>query len=154
IERQNETKALALSWDGRPLAADSKGERAVEVPARGRFEVTQVQAFQSGGEQSIQVFFSDPLDPRQDLRGLVRLGAGESTYRIEGNILRIYPQAGLEGDVAVTLEAGIRNAKGERLQGASRHSVAFASAKPQVRFVGKGVILPGNKVLSVPFEAV
>jgi len=154
IARQSETKAVALKWDGGALGVDTKGERAIEVPARGEFKLTQVQAFQSGGEQYVQVFFSDPLDPHQNLRGLVRLGAGESTYRIEGNLLRIYPQRGLEGDVAVTLEAGIRNAKGERLQSASQHSVAFASAKPQVRFAGKGAILPENKVLSVPFEAV
>ena len=115
--------------------------------------MTQVQAFQSGGEQSIQVFFSDSLDPRQNLRGLVRLGAGGSTQRIEGSVLRIYPESGLEGDAVLTLEAGIRNARGERTRSASQHSVAFAAAKPQVRFVGKGVILPGDKVLSVPFEA-
>lgn len=153
IERRDEPGSVSLKWDGRALAVDTRGERAIEVPARGEFKVTQVQALQSGGEQHVQVFFSERLDPHQDLRGLVRMGTGESTYRIEGNVLRLYPQSGLDGDVAVTLEAGIRNAKGARLQSASRHSVAFSSAKPQVRFVGKGVILPENKVLSVPFEA-
>jgi uncharacterized protein YfaS (alpha-2-macroglobulin family) len=154
IERQDNPGSVALKWDGSPLGVGARGEREIEIPAQSEFKVTQVQAFQSGGEQSIQVFFSDSLDPRQNLRGLVRLGAGGSTQRIEGSVLRIYLESGLEGDVVVTLEAGIRNARGERTRSTSQHSVAFAAAKPQVRFVGKGVILPGNKVLSVPFEAV
>jgi len=153
IERQRESTSVALGWDGGPLGAGTKGERAIEVPPQGEFRVAQVQAFQSGGEQYIQVFFSDNLDAKQNLRGLVRLGTGDSTQRVEGNVVRIYPERALQGDVAVVLEAGIRNARGERLQSASRHSVAFAGEKPQVRFVGKGVILPEAKVLSVPFEA-
>lgn len=146
VERQRQASRVVLDWD--------RGERAIEVPPQGEFRVAQVQAFHAGGEQYIQVFFSDGLDPKQNLRGLVRLEGGQATQRVEGNILRIYPERALQGDVAVVLEAGIRNARGERLQGASRHTVAFASEKPQVRFVGKGVILPEAKVLSVPFEAV
>lgn len=154
IERQDDTKSVALKWNGDPLGASTKGERAIEVPARNQFKVTQVQAMQSGAEQYVQVFFSDSLDPKQNLRGMVRLGAVAATERIEGNLLKIYPEKGIDGSVVVTLDAGISNAKGERLSGVSQHTVSFASAKPQVRFVGKGVILPENKVLSVPFEAV
>lgn len=154
IERQGEAKSVVLKWDGEALGASTKGERTVEVPARNQFKVTQVQPVQAAGEQYIQVYFSDSLDPKQNLRGLVRLGSGASTERIEGNVLKVYPDKGIEGDVSVTLDAGLRNAKGERMAAGSTHTVAFASAKPQVRFVGKGVILPDNPVLSVPFEAV
>lgn len=154
IERQTEAKNVVLKWDGGAIDVDSKGERAIEVPARNQFKVTQVQAVQEDRQQYVSVHFSDALDGRQNLRGLVRLGKGRSTERIEGNVLKIYPDRGLEGDVTVALEAGIRSAKGEKLEAVSSHTVTFASAKPQARFVGKGVILPDNKVLSVPFEAV
>ena len=154
IERQAETVNLVLRWDGSALDASTKGERSVEVAARNVFKVAQVQAVQAGSEQYVQVFFSDNLDARQNLRGLVRLGSGGATERIEGNLLKIYPEKAIEGNLAVVLDAGIRNARGERLAAASSHTVVFASAKPQVRFVGKGVILPDNPVLSVPIEAV
>jgi alpha-2-macroglobulin len=154
IERQAEAASVVLKWDGKAIGSATKGERTVEVPARNQFKVAQVQAVQTGGEQYVQVFFSDALDPKQNLRGLVRLSSGGSTERIEGNILKIYPEKGVEGDVSVTLDVGIRNTKGDKLAAVSLHTVAFASAKPQVRFVGKGVILPDNPVLSVPFEAV
>ncbi|MDH5708694.1 MAG: MG2 domain-containing protein, partial [Hylemonella sp.] len=143
-----------LKWDGAALAVDSRGERRVEVPALNQFKVTQVQPVQSGGEQHVQVFFSDGLDTRQNLRGLIRLSSGKSTQRIEGNLIKVYPDKGIDGDLTVTVEAGIRNAGGERLARSSQHKLSFVSAKPQVRFVGKGVILPDNPVLSVPIETV
>ena len=84
----------------------------------------------------------------------MQLSSGKSTQRIENNVLKIYPESSTEGEVQITLDAGLRNARGERLPAAFQQSVTFAAMKPQVRFVGKGVILPENKVLSVPIEAV
>jgi uncharacterized protein YfaS (alpha-2-macroglobulin family) len=154
IERQREVRPVVLRWDGAALGAAIKGERSVDVPPRDQFTVTQVQAVQTDGEQYVQVFFSEKLDARQNLRGLVRLGSGASTERIEDTVLKIFPAKNVEGDVTVTLDAGIRNVRGDKLAAVAFHTVSFPGVKPQVRFVGKGVILPDNPVLSVPFEAV
>jgi alpha-2-macroglobulin len=154
IERQGEVKPVVVKWNGDAIDVDNKGERQVEVPARNQFKVTQVQPVQQEREQYVQAYFSDALDAKQNLRGLVQLDNAAFTVRVEGNLLKLFPERGLEGDVVVRFDGGIRNGKGERLGEASQHTVTFASAKPQVRFVGKGVILPENKVLSVPFEAV
>jgi alpha-2-macroglobulin len=154
IERQKSPHELSIEWAGQSLAQNTVGQSQIEIPARNMFKVLQAQSVQNDTEQYIQVTFSDPLDARQNLRGLVQLGSGKSTQRIENNVLKIYPESGAEGEVQITLDAGLRNAKGERLSAAFQQTVTFASIKPQVRFVGKGVILPENKVLSVPIEAV
>lgn len=154
LARAAQEQTLGLSWDGKPIGAKTRGERKLAVPARDRFIVTQVAAADEEGQRHIRVFFSDTLDAQQDFKGLVRLSQGEPSVRVDGNVLRVYPQAAPESDLTLTLEPGIRNVQGDALDALGQYSVAFASTKPQVKFVGAGVILPDAEVLSVPFEAV
>jgi uncharacterized protein YfaS (alpha-2-macroglobulin family) len=154
IQRQRDSQTLLVKWDGRPITSTTTGEQKLEVPARGKFLVTDEQAVEVQGRRQILVYFSDNLAARQDLTGLVRLSQGELTSRIEKNTLTIYPQADTHGEVTLTLEAGIRNERGDRLEESVQKTLLFMSTKPQVRFAGKGVILPDGKTLTIPFEAV
>ena len=153
LVRQEEPATLNLRWDASVLGLDESDERDIEIPAMGMFEVTRVQSVRES-QPYIQVYFSDTLDGRQNLNGLVRLGDTTPRTRIEGNLLKIYPEAGFEGSINLTLETGIRNDNGDRLMARFTRAVVFQTQKPQVRFAGKGVILPENPVLTIPFEAV
>jgi hypothetical protein len=154
IARQTKPAAVKLTWNGAAIAASSQGERSVDVPPRHQFMVTQAAALDTDSQRMVVVRFSDPLDTKQDLRGLVELSTGSFTSRIEDYVLKLYPERAPDGAATVTLQPGIRNAKGERLESVSRHSIAFASTRPQVRFAGRGIILPPSSTLAVPFEAV
>ncbi|MEZ5475850.1 MAG: MG2 domain-containing protein [Steroidobacteraceae bacterium] len=154
LERQQMARTLVLSWDGKPIGAATTDSISIEVPARDQFSVTQAQALEQDGRRVIIVQFSDNLDSKRSLKGLVRLSNGEFTTRIDGNTLTLYPDENTTGDVTLHLEDGIRNARGESLQGQTDYSLTFTSSKPKVRFVGRGVILPQATTLSVPFEAV
>ncbi|HEX7236702.1 MAG TPA: MG2 domain-containing protein [Gammaproteobacteria bacterium] len=154
IDQQLAARDLALLFDGEPIASTRNEERRVLVPARDRFLVTSAQAVEDGDRKEVRVWFSESLDTGQDLQGLVRLSTGGFTTRLSGNILTIYPAADVVGDVTVTLEPGIRNVRGRRLDAAAVQTLKFSSEKPQLRFVGGGVILPDGKTLTVPFEAV
>ncbi len=96
IERQAAAQRLTLNWDGGFIGVDTSGGREVDVPSQDQFEVTQVQAVR-GNPQFIQVYFSDNLDPRQNLTGLVRLDQGSFTTRVEGNLLKVYPDPSTVG---------------------------------------------------------
>jgi hypothetical protein len=154
IERPMEAAKLTLKWDGAPIAVKNQGEREVEIPARDQFVVTQAQALEESNRRTVIVQFSDNLDPSQNLKGLVTLANVEFTTRVEGNTLSLYPEGELTGDVALTLEPGIKNEVGDKLVDGANFSLTFTSTKPQVRFVGTGVILPDAETLTVPFEAV
>ncbi|MEO6184820.1 MAG: MG2 domain-containing protein, partial [Steroidobacteraceae bacterium] len=154
IERQPQAEVLRVALDGRPIGAGKGEDREVSVPAVGEFGVVNARALEEEGRKEIQIAFSDRLDEQQDLKGMVQLSTGEFTTRIEGNRLTVYPAEDLSGDVTVTLAAGIRNARGERLAGQSTHTLTLTSEKPQVRFVGNGVILPDAKLQTIAFEAV
>lgn len=153
IQRQEETAKVTLSWNGESIGVDSKGEHEVDVPAEGLFKVSRVRAVQSD-RQFVQIEFSDKIDPRQNIKGLIQLSQPGFNTRIEENTIKVYPNKPLKGVVSITIEPGIKNTKGQRLTTRLQRNIAFTSEKPQVRFTGKGVILPENKFLSIPFEAV
>ena len=153
VARRDQDATLKVAWTGAPIGVDRKGEDTLEVPAVAVFKVTQVTAV-TEAPQHIAIAFSDALDPRQNLNGMLQTDQGQGKVRIEGSSLHIYPEKRFTGQVSVTIERGIKNARGERLPQQVQQTVKFASERPQVRFIGKGVILPDNAVLSVPFEAV
>ncbi len=153
IPRGDEPGELLLSWNGAPISVDNSGERKLSIPALGVFNVSHVRVVQ-GERRYIEVNFSEALDSAQNLNGLIRIDNTGFTTAIEGSSIKIYPQREITGDLSVTLEPGIKSAKGRKLAAAVSRSVVFAAEKPGVRFAGKGVILPANDMLTVPIEAI
>ena len=154
IVRHDKTGTLNVAWSGAPIGVDKKGEQTVEVPAAAVFKVTQVTAA-TEAPQHIAIAFSDALDTRQNLNGMIQTDQGQGKVRIEGSWLHIYPEKRFTGQVDGhdrARRSRTRAASGSREQ--VQQTVTFASERPQVRFAGKGVILPDNAVLSIPFEAV
>ncbi|HEX6637366.1 MAG TPA: MG2 domain-containing protein, partial [Steroidobacteraceae bacterium] len=132
----------------------TKGEGTTRIPALDEFAVTRADAVQVDDQRQIQLRFSDAVDTRQDLKGLIRLSSGEFTTSIQNNVLTLYVNEDVVGKVTLTLESALRSRAGGTLQGTRDFELEFTNTKPQVRFVGNGVILPNATTLSVPFEAV
>ncbi len=131
-----------VRWDGTPLGLKQTGERATRIPALDEFAVTQTQAVQLNDQRQIRVHFSDALDARQDLKGLVRLSQGEFTTSIDNSVLTLYVNENVVGEVTLTLDPAIRSRASSALIGEREFKLEFTNTRPQVRFVGNGVILP------------
>jgi len=157
ITREENKTEVILAWDGSNIGVDNKGDRKIDIPAKGDFKVAHVRVV-SGNQQYIEVQLTDVIDPRQNLNGLVQFSQGQtqSQFRteVEGSVLKVYPSTGITGEVSVILDAAIKSINGNKLGERVERSVVFTSQKPQVRFAGKGVILPENQVLAIPFETV
>lgn len=153
IRRGSELSRVRVEWNGAPLGFDHHGMREIDVPARGSFVVVRAQAMQ-GERQHIELAFSEALDPSQNAAHLIQLSAPGFSTRVEGNHLRIYPNQPLAGEIQLTILAGLRSAAGATLSAPLQQTFIFGEIKPQVRFVGKGTILPGTEKLTIPIEAV
>ena len=151
IPRGDETGSLVVAWDGASLKLDNKGEHRLSVPAQGVFSVSYARVVQ-GERRYIDVNFSEALDSAQNLNGLIRLSNTDFTSAIDGSSIKIYPKSEISGELKVSLEPGIKSAKGRLLDTVFSQNVVFAEEKPAVRFAGKGVILPANEKLTVPVE--
>lgn len=155
ITRNDTDDEMWIKWNGSPMGVDLKGDRKIEVPSLSNFKVTDARVVQ-GNEQYILLHFSDPLDESQDLQGLITISDVANTLRflIDGQQVRIYTGEQLAGERRVNVLPGIRNTANRKMQKAGEWALSFEEAKPQVRLVGNGVIMPNSNGLIFPFEAI
>jgi len=153
IERSTDKQDVVLGWNGEGIGVDKKDEQVIAIPAKGDFKVSHVRVVQAD-RQYIEIQTTDALDTAQNLNGLIQFTQGEFTTQIDGSVIKVFPASSITGEATVTLDAAIRSQGGNRLGERLARSVVFTSQKPQVRFAGKGVILPQNQVLAIPFETI
>ncbi|QGY42892.1 hypothetical protein GM418_04245 [Maribellus comscasis] len=154
LRDETNTQELIISWDGKPLNVDKKGQEKVKVPALNVFNVLDAKVLQEP-EQHLEIRFSDPLQKSQDLTGLVTLSDGTSLRLVtEGNIIKAWPEKMLSGEIDLTVFEGIENVNYAKIKSPQTFRLQFSSLKPAVRLIGKGVIVPQNGTLEMPFEAV
>jgi alpha-2-macroglobulin len=154
VERKETASEVEIKVNGAALGADRNANSVVPVAALGDFEVLETKVVKSG-DPYVQVSFSDPLKPDQDLNGLITV-EGESNIRfnIEGNNVKAYVSANNAGVKLLNVYPGIRNLLDFKMKNGFEGSVTFEQIKPQVKLVGKGTILPSTDGLIFPFEAV
>lgn len=154
IRRQENSTLITLRWDGSPIGVDKKGMKIIPVPSIDTFKVSFARAVQEP-EQYIEVRFSDPLQKQQDLQGLITVDNQRNLkFAIEGNTVRVYSMRPLSGSPVVKVNPGVRNSSGYRLKQPWDQEVFFQEVKPQVRFAGKGSIVPTTEGLTIPIETV
>lgn len=73
---------------------------------------------------------------------------------MDGNVLNVYPDTKLVGDLQVDVFQGITNTDGFKLKKPFSEIISFESLKPQVRLISNGTILPNSQELKFNFEAV
>ena len=106
------------------------------------------------GGRHVEIRFSDPLKPRQNLRGLIRAGKKKLRTQIDGSVVRVYSNQAWLANETIEISDNIRSKQGFRLKSASSHTVSFSFHNPAVRFTGKGVILPSSTTLHCPLKPV
>jgi uncharacterized protein YfaS (alpha-2-macroglobulin family) len=157
IQRGNSPGNLRLAWDGKPVKVDLSGELDIPVPATDFFGKLS-ERIDAGAERSLIIYFSDPLDPGQDIRGLVSTGKESLvSYLIQANILKVFFSEAFDDELRLTVHPGLMNAAGKKLgQGfeITEPAGTFASLKPRIKAVSTGNILPTSQGLIFPFEAV
>ncbi len=153
--RGEKPSSVSISLNGKTIGVTAQEKQEVKIPALGDFSVTKAQVAK-GDEQYIELQFSDPLQPDQDLNGLITINGYNDNLRflIDGNQVRIYPRIRLTGERTVNVLLGIKNINGDQMPETNIWQVNFEDIKPQVRLVGEGVILPDADALMFPFEAV
>jgi alpha-2-macroglobulin len=156
VARKEEASKVMLSANGKSLGIESNDEKEVEIPALGDFKVMNSKIVQNPS-QYVVLQFSDPLKEKQDLGGLISIGDnGNLTldFEIHDNEIWVYPPVRQSGTKTVYIEAGVRNINNYSMKKSSTVEVVFEQLKPEVRFLGKGTILPSTDGLILPFEAV
>ncbi|WP_411894122.1 alpha-2-macroglobulin family protein [Winogradskyella sp. A2] len=154
INRQIEDSELSVSWNGDPIKAENKGANSILIPGINNFAVVETQVIQNP-EQYLSINFSDPLKRQQNFSGLVNIqGVQNPKYIVNGNVLKVYPNTKLVGEIQVDVFTGIKNTDDFKLKTPFSQQLTFEELKPQVRLISNGSILPNSTDLKINFEAV
>lgn len=156
IKRDSFESTLKLNWNGDKINIKTKGQKDISIPSTNTFEITNIDVVHK--EKSIpfvEIRFSDEVDRTQNLNGLVELTKNKHSVSVKSNVINIYPKRNITGEYIVKLHKGIKAKHNNKLLNEEvEQKVNFNDAKPQVKFAGKGTILPPNAILDIPFDAV
>lgn len=154
IERKDDASLLKLQWEGNALNVDLRGEKTLQIPAKGDFRVMDMQ-YHKGQDPYLSISFSDPLTENQSFEGLVQISGynGSLRYIPEGHQLSVIPAGLIQGIQNIRVFPGIKNIRGKSLAHAANWELDFPEAKPELRESGSGTILPDSEGLLFPFEA-
>ncbi len=155
IKRMKKTSSINLKWNGDAIDVNKDEKSEIEIPAIGDFKLLSSKVIHHP-EQYLQLQFTDPLDERQNLNGLITI-QGENNLRfvIDDNIIKVYAQDRVDNIKRVYVYEGIKNVLGYKLKNEDNFELAFEAIKPEVKIVGEGTILPSSdKGLIFPFESV
>lgn len=155
ISRAEEDVSITLKWNGDPIgAAETQGENTIDIPGKNNFTIVGIDQTR-GANAMLSINFSDPLQERQNLSGLVTIqGAEKMRFEVNGNILNVYPENKLVGTTLVEVFQGIKSAEGYKLKQAFSERISFEQIKPALRSISNGVILPNASSTPFYFEAV
>jgi uncharacterized protein YfaS (alpha-2-macroglobulin family) len=152
--RKEEERELLMTWNGKTIGVQVKGEEQIEIPALNVFKVLNAKVVQQP-QQYVSIRFSDPVKKGQVLKGLIHIdGMDCFKYIIDGNEVRAYPSYRVSGNKEVSIEEGVRNVMDYALKESKEIILTFQDIKPAVRLLGKGIISPSSQGLMIPFEAV
>jgi len=154
INRGDRASSVKLNLNGDPIGSSADKQFTEEIPALGDFKWLEVRNI-AAGDPYFLVRFTDPLKHDQNLDGLVRIGKFPNIRAsIHDNELIVYPPANMEGNPILTIEPYLRNCQGKELGKRITEKLSPEENKPNVRFVGTGVIMPSSNGMLLPFEAV
>jgi uncharacterized protein YfaS (alpha-2-macroglobulin family) len=143
-----------ISWKAKDLGVKQDGEENLEIPPLGDMRVMSCK-MQHRPSRFLELHFSDPLDAKQDLEGLVQIQPNaEFRMEIRGNRLLLYPNERLTGTRRVIVNQAVKNSQGYEMQTEFNTSITFNNLQPAIEYIGNGTILPSTDGMRLPFRAV
>lgn len=154
IPAKGKARKLDIKTGSNKLGVARETLLSINIPGVKEFAVYDV-SYVPEPEKYIEVTFNELLDDTQNMHGLAYIRNNSSeTVTVEGNKLRLYPDADKAGELTVVLTNAIRSKKGRRLTEDLTYQIEVKALLPDVQFTGNGVVMPISGRLTVPFQAV
>lgn len=154
IKRLDKEQKLVISWDGAEINSFSHGTKELIVSSLHDFSVRSVNLAEDE-DQMVKIKFSEPIQPGQDLNGIIQIGKVEGiTYKIHRNEVTAFLPNRIIGEKKLVVGTGVKNVAGYKMKEGYTEMLEFHEPYPKVRLKGKGSILPNSQGLIFPFEAI
>ena len=154
IKRLESDSKIIVKWSGKAHGIDNKGQSEFVIPGKNNFVVTGINVVNTD-DQHIEIQFSDPIKKNQNFSGLVSIeGTRRIKFTASGQLLKVYPRKELKGALKITVHEGIKSTDNYKLKNEYSEQLNFEQAKPEVRFLQNGTLLPTSQNLKINFEAI
>ncbi len=153
VSKQEQRSQVLWKWNGKAIQTNNSGELNFPIPSNGEFILNNSYKFQNP-EQHIVLEFSEQLDPNQSLDGLIKLGGKPLKFAMSGNQIKVYTQNKLKGSYKLEILAGIKGLSGKILAEPQTEDINFSDAKPELKWIGKGNIIPRSNTMPIIFQTV
>jgi uncharacterized protein YfaS (alpha-2-macroglobulin family) len=153
VQRGKTDTNLQLTVDGKLLGVGKTVSENILIPALDVFKVLSAELIFEP-EEGIQISFSDPVSTSQNLKGLISLsGISGFTNQIQNNKVNVFFDKNDTKETTLTVDAGIKNTHGEKLEKPFSAVLVLQTLKPQVEILKSGNIIPNSGNLILPFSA-
>lgn len=155
--RFEEPSTLTLMINGKAIHSSLKQQLTLTIPRTGVFEVTRVYAIANTTKTTtsqISIEFSEPLNPKQNLEGMVTSAQGTFKADIQEGRLTLTSSQSLSGPVTLNIAPGLTSISGQKIHSAQTQHVTFKQVTPKVRAVAQGAILPNVAQPLFAFESI
>ncbi|NMM50401.1 alpha-2-macroglobulin family protein [Marinigracilibium pacificum] len=157
VSRTESAEPVEIEIDGDAIGVDKEESYKVKIPKPGDFSVMSADIIRKS-DTYISVLMSEPIDPDQNLIGLVSLTNTSKSPRIvvDLNEIKVYPTSQPTESFNIVISPGVKNISGKRLPEIYRKNLTFLQEKPAVKLVNESdkSIIPNSKNLTLPFEAI
>ena len=152
VERRENDYNLTIKYASATSSATIRTD--VLIPGSKEFKLHSVTTV-SSSDPYISLEFTDPLDARQDLDGLISIDRCEVS-RIERNgaSVRVFYNASGLADYTLTVSDMVRSSDGRHLQADFVREFTQELIPPAIDVPMSGTILPDGRNLIFPFKAV
>jgi uncharacterized protein YfaS (alpha-2-macroglobulin family) len=149
LKPEKDLKLLEISWTGKLFGSQDKGTSVIQLPGSDKFEVVEIRGTDSG---VIEVVFSTPLKKNQDVLGYISITNYNSAldsalrYRVDDNIVRLFADNGdFPAGAVLKVRDELSDSHGRHLSEPVQYTVPAKWDLPELRFTGRGTILPTDQ---------
>ena len=154
VKRTESIGSVEVVADGRSVGIENIVKSEIQVPSITDFVINS-SSITPAPNQTIEIAFSELIEPNQILDGLIEVkGLSSFTTQIEENVVKVFPNVDMEGKVEVTVYPGIKSVSGVLNRKKELILLYAGTTLPAVEIIGKGNILPESDGLNIPFKAI
>ncbi|PCJ67681.1 MAG: hypothetical protein COA58_00665 [Bacteroidetes bacterium] len=154
IKKQENSTSFAIQLNGNSLGRDRTSKQTVNIPAISDFKMTTWE-YETYPDQVLTLHFSEPLNPKQNLNGLIRIDAIKRfSHSIDKSQVKIFLNNSFVGKTKLVLSAGIKNFAGKKIKTLQEQEIEITAPLPTVEMIGEGTILPNSQGLIIPFKTI
>lgn len=153
LKRTDTGNTLKITADAKHFGYSKTDKEEVAIPEKGSFGIIAAK-LNEDAEPSVDIIFSQPLDPNQSPDGLFTLtNVGRYFYQKDANRMRIFFESLGSGDLSVIVNKAVKSIDGEVLGENMEFSSKRDEAVPSVKIKLDGNIMPDPSNLVLPFTA-